>query len=83
MTVHVCVSGFDGRWDSNEIWHFETVEEAIAQAREEAQGFEDSGFWWSEGSRDYRRFDSGDYPEVRDISVYDDSGEYYTWRVEE
>ena len=78
MTVHVTVS--DG-FSNEESWHFESLDEAISQAREEADGLRQSGFSWVERGF-YIRYGSKRYPDILTIVVYDDQDKLYPWRLE-
>lgn len=69
MSVQVIVSTEGGQWSADvETWSFPTAAEAIRCARDEASGFESSGFWWNDRGF-FMRYGNGDYPETRTIVV--------------
>lgn len=59
-------------WSDNteEVWFFDTEEEARAKAKEENEGLESSGYWWHERAASWCKFDRDDYPVFVSVSVY-------------
>jgi hypothetical protein len=83
MTVNVHVSYTTPNVLSDwEDFYFESAAEAVLEAREIAEGWESSDFYWDDRGF-YVRHGKDDYPEFRQVNVYDEANEEVVWRVEE
>lgn len=82
MTEHmsnVHVSDGEG-WED---FYFDTVEQAIAKAKEIEGEYEDGGYWYNDERGFWGRYGTGDYPHIVTVGVFDGMGNVVNWREEE